>query len=128
VSAVAKKGDYPAPWWWGGEQSQGFPDNNHSNALEASRVLKVGPGVLFGLSVFNNNAATQFIQLHDSQTVPADGAVPVFFFPVATQSSFFVQYAPPGRQFLYGIVVCNSSTGPTKTVGAADCFFDAQFV
>jgi hypothetical protein len=116
------------PWWWGGESSQGFPDNNHSNVYEASRVVKSGPGVLFGLSVYNSNGATQFIQLHDAATLPDDGAVPVFFFPVATVSAVFVQYSPPGRFFQRGIVVCNSSTGPTKTIGAADCFFDAQFV
>lgn len=128
MSAVEQMSGYQAPWWWGGEASQGFPDNNRSVAYENTRQLKSGPGVLFGLSVYNSNASTQFVQIHDAAAIPADGAVPAFFFPVATASAVFVQYAPPGRFFKQGIVVCNSSTGPTKTVGSADCFFDAQFI
>lgn len=127
MSAVEQMRDYKTPWWWDGERSQGFPDSNSSNVYENARQIKSGPGVLFGLSVYNSNAATQFIQLHDAATIPADGAVPVFFFPVATASAFLASWSPPGRWFRTGIVVCNSSTGPTKTVGSADCFFDAQF-
>jgi len=59
--------------------------------------------------------------------VPANGAVPVAVFTVATVANLAVNWIP-GRTFRRGIVICNSSTGPTLTIGAADCFFDAQYV
>ena len=105
----------------------GLPLNKHSNAYGAFLSVLSGPGLLYGFAVYNSNAATQFIQLHDSEVLPPDGAVPVMFWPVATVSTFSLGYLP-GRSFQRGIVLCNSSTGPTKTIGAADCFFDAQYV
>jgi hypothetical protein len=104
----------------------GLPLNSHSNAYEASRAVS-GPGLLYGVFAYNSNAATQFIQIHDSATLPPDGAVPALFFPLATVSAYPLSWLP-GRSFQRGIVICNSSTGPTKTIGAADCFFDVQYV
>jgi hypothetical protein len=105
----------------------GLPLNKHSNAYAASISVLSGPGLLYGFAVYNSNAATQFIQLHDSATLPPDGKEPVMFWPVATASTLSIGYLP-GRSFQRGVVLCNSSTGPTKTIGAADCFFDAQYV
>lgn len=105
----------------------GLPLNKHSNAYGASLVVLSGPGRLFGFAVYNSNGSTQFIQVHDSATLPGNGAVPVMFWPVATVSTLSLSWLP-ARTFERGIVVCNSSTGPTLTIGAADCFFDAQYV
>lgn len=105
----------------------GIPASTHSNVYESSRVIKSGPGLLFGFSVYSSNVAAQFIQLHDSATLPADTAIPVAVFTIATIANLGVSYIFPGRFFSRGIVICNSTTGPTKTIGAADCFFDAQF-
>jgi hypothetical protein len=114
-----------------GEQRElalaGLPLNKHSNAYAASIAVLSGPGLLYGFAVYNSNAATQFIQVHDSEVLPPEGAVPVMFWPVATVSTFSLSWLP-GRSFQRGVVICNSSTGPTKTIGAADCFFDAQYV
>lgn len=102
------------------------PWNSSSNVLEASHVVKSGRGLLFGFTVYNSGAA-QFIQWHDATTLPADGAVPAGFVPIAATTDRELLWIP-ARTFHSGIVLCNSSTGPTKTIGAADCFFDAQYV
>lgn len=103
------------------------PLNNASPRLEASRVVKSGPGKLYGLTVTNTNMAAQFVQVFDASTVPADGAVPLFAKSVPAGDAVGIQWLP-GRTFLVGIVVCNSSTQGDKTIGAADCLFDAQFI
>lgn len=106
----------------------GLPLNTHSNAYEASRLVKAGPGYLFGFTVYNSKGSGQFIQVHDSATLPAEGAVPEVFIDIATVIAKGVQWLPLGRSFQRGIYLVNSSTGPTKTIGSADCFFDAQYV
>jgi len=116
------------PYWTQGEHNENWPLNKHSNAYAASLVVKSGPGKLYGFSVYNANAGTQFILMLDAAALPADGVVPCMPFPVATLTTLLVSYGDTGRSFDTGIVLCNSSTGPTKTIGAADCFFDAQYL
>lgn len=101
--------------------------NSTSTAYEASRIIKAGAGRLWGFSGYNSKASAQFIQIFDSATLPADTAVPVVVFTVATVANFSLDYSTRGRKFDNGIVICNSSTGPTKTIGSADCWFDAQY-
>lgn len=106
----------------------GLPLNARSNVYENSRLVKAGPGYLFGLSGFNSKVSAQWIQVHDSATLPADGAVPELILTVSTVANFSILWALPGRAFQRGIYLVNSSTGPTKTIGAADCWFDAQYI
>jgi hypothetical protein len=94
---------------------------------EASRIVKASAGAVFGVSGYNSKASAQFIQLHDSTTVPADTAVPVVTITVPASSNFSISWGIYGRVFANGIVICNSSTGPTKTLGSADVFFDVQY-
>ena len=103
------------------------PLNIHSNVYENARVVKSGPGILYGFSVYNSKASAQFIQVFDAASLPADTAVPAAVFTVAASSNLAANWLP-GRTFLYGCVICNSSTGPTKTIGSADCFIDVQFL
>lgn len=105
-----------------------LPSNHHSQALASSLIVTTGPAYLVALTVSNTNAAAQFLQLHDSQTLPADTAVPAVVLTAAAAGDKFISYSLPGRFFLQGIVVCNSSTAATKTIGSADCFFDVQFI
>ena len=105
--------------------NQGITTPN-SAAYEASRILKAGPGTLLSLLVYNSKVSAQFIQLHNSLTVPADTAVPIATFTVPASSNFSLLIPLSGIPFSTGIVVCSSSTGPTKTLGvASDCFFTA---
>lgn len=102
--------------------------NSTSTAYEASRVVKAAAGTVYGLTGYNSKATAQFVQLFNSTTVPADTAVPVVVFTVAGSSNFSLDFGQFGRYFSTGIAIANSSTGPTKTVGSADCWFDVQYI
>lgn len=104
-----------------------LPLNIHSNVYEKARFVKSGPGILYGLSVYSSNAAAQFIQVHDTPAVPGSGVVPAAVFTVAATGNLPLQWLP-GRIFNYGCWIVNSTTGPTYTAGAADTWFDVQFV
>jgi hypothetical protein len=99
--------------------------NRTTTAYAASLVVAANPAILRGVTGYNSGAA-QFIQIHDAASLPADTAVPKVMFAVPAQSNFSIEFGISGRKFDTGIVICNSSAGPTKTIGAADCWFDAQ--
>lgn len=109
------------------DTSQLYPLNINSGALVNSLRVKSGPGILFGFSVFNNKGSAQFLQVFDSQTLPAEGLAPELTFTMAASSNFATDWIP-GRTFRRGIWIVNSSTAATKTIGSADCYIDAQFV
>lgn len=101
--------------------------NSTSIAYEASRVVKNKPGVLRGLTGYNSKASAQFILIFDAALLPADGAVPKVVLAVSAASPFSIDYTAVGRTFEKGIVICNSSTAQTKTIGSADCWLDVQY-
>lgn len=105
-----------------------LPRNTRSQALAASLVVCTYPAYLYSFTVSNTKATSQFVQFLDVTALPADGFVPSTVFTLAGAGDKTVAFGIPGRLFLSGIVVCNSSTAGTKTIGAADCFFDVQFL
>lgn len=127
----------PQMWWasqsqWidqlDGDWTGGLPLNVSSPALEASRIIKSGAGSLFGLTITNTNVGAQFYQLFNLQAIPANGAVPNNVIRVPGSSTTGVLYGIPPRFFNQGIIVCNSSTAATLTIGGADSFYDAQYL
>ena len=111
----------PPPWL------TNEPLNIHSQVYVNSLVVKTGPGYLFGIAAYSSRSSSQWIQVFDTNTVPADGAIPAAIFVVLATSNLDLQWVPP-RTFLTGCVICNSTTGPTKTIGSADTWLDVQFL
>lgn len=103
------------------------PFSDASAAYEASHIFKARPGVCYGFSGFNSKGSAQWIQIFDANRLPADGGVPLITFTVPTVANFTVDFGVYGMRFNVGIVICNSSTGPTKTIGSADVFFSGRY-
>jgi hypothetical protein len=97
-----------------------------STAAAASLVVKASAGTLFSLTGYNSGPA-QFIQIYNSTTLPNNGAIPLLVVGVPSQSTFAFDWSK-GIPCGTGIVVGNSSTYASKTIGSADCFFTAAYV
>ena len=95
-----------------------------STALEASRILLNRSGHLVSLVGYNAKTSAQFIQIFNTTSVPADGAVPIYTFSVPASSNFSIDIPTPAP-FTVGISVSNSSTVATKTIGSADVWYTA---
>lgn len=98
-----------------------------SQAAEASKLLKVGNGVVVGFDGYNAKGSAQFILLFDKASVPADGDIPIFALTAATAANFSKEFGPTGLRFQNGLAISNSSTVATRTVGSADCQFFVRY-
>lgn len=102
------------------------PFNFATGSLQNS-ILVPGKIVVYGWTVYSSSASAQWVQVFDAQVIPADGAVPLFVWNLAAHAGVGFGYQPNGRQFQTGLVMVNSSTETTKTIGSANCFFDVQW-
>lgn len=96
-----------------------------SPALETSRAAKPGACYLCNVNAFNNNAATRYLLVFDSSSVPANGAIPQITITLAATSSGHVSFPTPIR-FINGVSWAISTTGGVLTLGAADALCTVQ--
>ncbi len=107
------------------KQDEG-PPNFNAQVLKNAIVVP-GRIVVYGWTVYSTRSSVQYLNVFDANAIPADTAVPLFSWPLAANAGAGFGFTPRGRQFQTGLVLCNSSTDATKTIGSADCFFDVQF-
>lgn len=106
--------------------SASLPTNLNFGVKLASVVLP-GHLAVYGFTVYSTKGSSQFLNVFDAATLPADTAVPLWSWPLSANNGVSFSWTPSVRQFLSGLVLCNSSSDATKTIGSADCFFDVQY-
>ena len=89
-------------------------------------LVSARPAWLYSLSGFNSGPA-QYIQLHDSAAAVSEGLDCLAGILVPAAQWWYFDFGIGGVRFFNGIYVCNSSTNPAKTIGAADNQFLADY-
>lgn len=107
--------------------ASGLPVNANPVVLSASFLAFTGGGRLSDLVVYNSDTATTYVQLFDSQAIPADGLVPYMVWQLPTLSTLTLEWRRP-KLFQRGCWIINSSTDTTKTLGAAKLLIDVSYV
>lgn len=87
---------------------------NSGGAL-TNAVLYPYPCAVHGIHVYHASGSTGIIQIHDSATVPAEGAVPLMVHHVTANSDADIEPHTP-LFFKNGLYVCESDTIATKTL------------
>lgn len=114
-----------------------------TSAVEASHIFCASTCNIYGGQINNTNAASRWIMLFDSSTVPADGAVTgcttavtarpciLKWYQIGASSTLgvadFLMFQSASRiPVKQGFVAVCSSTGPFTKTATADCTFSFE--
>lgn len=99
------------------------PLNLFSNlGANATLNVKASKGKVFSLQCHNLNAATRYIQLHDTATTPSAAAVPKYTFAIPAGLTVIVGtdfFGQGGVEFVNGVAFAFSTTEATYTAATA---------
>lgn len=98
-----------------------------STAYASSLVVKASAGTLYGISGTTTLTTGQWVQVHNTTSAPADTAVPKIILWIPAAGNWSADFGVKGLAFSTGITLCNSTTGPTKTIGVSDTWFEAAY-
>lgn len=97
--------------------------SNSSTALEASRVISASACMPSRASMLNTNASVRYLQIFNTTSLPANGAVPIDSMHCTTGQRAVITYSIPTDRCGTGLTVAFSSTSNTLTIGAAEALF-----
>jgi hypothetical protein len=86
-------------------------------------IVATTPTKLYSVTGYNSGPS-QFIQVFETNAPPANGVIPVFSIPVSSGQYFDFDFSYYGAD-LDSIVVCDSTTANTLTLGAVNCGIQA---
>lgn len=97
-----------------------------STANENSAEVKASAGVLYEVRGYNASATDQFVMVFDATATPANTTVPEEVYAVGAEDNFSITW-PQGKQMTTGIVITNSTSQQTLTIGGNDCWFAVDY-
>ena len=106
-----------------------YPTLGVANAPAKEVLVKTSAGRLLTGLVQHNGGGDLFLQMHDSSTIPADGAVPIISMRCGHQILSGFDFGASGLPVQFGIVLCISTTPNSKTTApvAATALFTATY-
>lgn len=100
--------------------STASPSRFANLGANATLNVKAATGNVFSLYCYNANAATRYLQLHNTATVPSSSDVPLYSFPVYAGLFTLIGedfFSSAGANFSAGIAFAFSTTKDTYTAG-----------
>ena len=94
-----------------------------TNSFVVTATNAYTPGVKLYL-LTGYTATTQYIQVFQTNAVPANGTTPLFSLPISAGQGYSFDFSYYGAD-LDKLTICNSTTANTLTLGAADTTFQA---
>ncbi len=93
---------------------------SYTNMLIAATT----PVKLYAVTGYNSAGSTEYIQIFQTNSVPASGAVPTFSIPVASQQYFDFDFSYYGAD-LDSVIVCSSTSPTALSLSAVNCSMQA---